>query len=122
MKIAILDDCSADIRFLETLILERNIDNTIIIDDNCPAKAKFYEFADSETLLAEFKAFDIIFLDIHLGTGMDGLQTAARIRELDTEVMLVFYSASDLPGSKIAGYHPDGYLVKHSAAKELNLP
>uniref|UniRef100_UPI002675310A response regulator n=1 Tax=Enterocloster clostridioformis TaxID=1531 RepID=UPI002675310A len=102
MKIAILDDCSADIGFLETLILESNIDNTIIFDDNSQAKAEFYEFADGETLLAEFDAFDIIFFDINLGTGMDGLQTAERIRERDTEVMLVFYSASDLPGSKIA--------------------
>ena len=119
MKIAILDDCSADIRFLETLIWESNVDNAIIFDDCCLAKAEFYEFADGETLLAEFNAFDIIFLDIHLGTGMDGLQTAERIRERDTEVMLVFYSASDLPGSRIARYQPDGYLVKHSVVKEL---
>lgn len=119
MKIAILDDCSADIGFLETLILESNINNSLILDDNCQAKAEFYEFADGGTLLAEFDAFDIIFLDINLGTGMNGLQTAERIRERDTEVMLVFYSASDLPGSKITKYQPDDYLVKRSAREEL---
>ena len=46
-------------------------------------------YTSGEALLAAGKKYDILLLDIDM-EGMDGIQTARRIREADKEVKLIY--------------------------------
>lgn len=62
-------------------------------------------FDSGEKLLEAEKTekFDLIFLDINM-EGMDGIETAKRIRQFSEEVLLVFVTA-------YVSYSPEGYKV-----------
>lgn len=62
-------------------------------------------FDSGEKLLEAEKTekFDLIFLDINM-KGIDGIETAKRIRQLSQEVFLVFVTA-------YVSYSPEGYKV-----------
>ena len=69
-------------------------------------------FADGGTFLGEYKAgFDALFLDVEM-PGIDGLETAHRLREIDDHVVLVF--TTKMTQYAAVGYDVDaiGYLVK----------
>lgn len=69
-------------------------------------------FADGHEVVANYRPdFDIIFLDIQM-KDLDGLEAAAKIRQVDTEVILLFITNS--PHYAIRGYAVDAlsYLVK----------
>jgi DNA-binding LytR/AlgR family response regulator len=53
-------------------------------------------FPSGETLLAVFEKekYDLIFLDVYMGE-LTGVQTAERIRDIDTQVVIVFTTTSD---------------------------
>lgn len=62
------------------------------------------EFPDAESLLSDYRpVYDIIFTDIEM-PGIDGMEAAKRIRELDGEVVLVFIT-------NMAQYAIGGYAV-----------
>lgn len=61
-------------------------------------------FADGDEILENYHAtYDLIFLDIQMQR-LDGMQTAERIRQLDTEVYLIFIT-------NLANYAIKGYSV-----------
>lgn len=61
-------------------------------------------FGDGESILKNYASdYDAIFLDIQL-PGMDGMQTAEQIRDLDEEVVLMFIT-------NMAQYAISGYAV-----------
>ncbi|GAA3667549.1 LytR/AlgR family response regulator transcription factor [Microbacterium marinilacus] len=69
-------------------------------------------FADGADLLHEYRAdFDVLFLDIMMER-VDGMTVARRIRETDSEVVIVFVTAS--PQYAISGYEVAAlsYLLK----------
>lgn len=69
-------------------------------------------FTDGESFLNDYKAgFDALFLDVEM-PGIDGLETAHRLREVDDHVVLVF--TTKMAQYAAAGYDVDaiGYLVK----------
>lgn len=69
-------------------------------------------FADGGELVRDYAPeFDIIFLDVQM-TELDGLETARRIREIDSEVVIVFIT--NMAQYAIRGYEVDAlsYLVK----------
>ena len=69
-------------------------------------------FADGEAFLDGYKAgFDALFLDVEM-PGIDGLETAHRLREIDDHVVLVF--TTKMAQYAAIGYDVDaiGYLVK----------
>lgn len=85
LRIAFCEDNSADRNKLLTII-EKSI-----VSCECDS------FFSGEELLEGFSPgkYDLIFLDIYMGDGkLQGVETAAKIREADVEVMLAFTTTS----------------------------
>ncbi|WP_313186858.1 LytR/AlgR family response regulator transcription factor [Lacrimispora sp.] len=110
MKIAICDDCLEDIRQLEECIKESKF---------CPQDQDFYEYSSGEALLADYRDFDVIFLDMKIGEGMNGTLTAQNIRKRDSKVIILFYSQFESPASRISSIRPYDYLLKQYSKEEL---
>ncbi|MDR7810519.1 LytR/AlgR family response regulator transcription factor [Lacrimispora sp.] len=111
MKIAICDDCRDDIRQLKECIRESKF---------CPQNQEFCEYSSGEALLADYRGFDIVFLDMKIGEGMNGTLTAQNIRKRDTKVIIVFYSDFESPASRISSVRPYDYLLKRYSKEELS--
>lgn len=79
---------------------------------------------NGENCLEQFKngSFDICILDIMMPK-MDGFELAAAIRQLDTEIPIIFLSAKTLKEDRIKGLRlgADDYLVKPFSIEELLL-
>lgn len=69
-------------------------------------------FRDGADILAEYRPdWDILFLDVQMPR-VDGMTAARRIREVDSEVIIVFITSS--PHYAVSGYEVDAlnYLLK----------
>lgn len=67
-------------------------------------QCRITEFTDGDEILEHYRAdYDLIFLDIQMQR-LDGMQTAERIRRLDSEVYLIFIT-------NLANYAIRGYSV-----------
>ena len=84
MRIAICDDEVLLRDQIEAFIRKRDKTGTVLCFDT------------GEALLEAFvkKAFDLLFLDIGL-PGMDGVEVAGRIREINANVVIVFITADN---------------------------
>ena len=89
MRIALVDDDPLQTKTLHTLLSEELLG----VGD---VAHRITSFSSGEEFLAAFErnAFDLIVLDIYMG-GINGVETAYRIRETDTEVTLVFCTSSN---------------------------
>ncbi|MDD3278771.1 MAG: LytTR family DNA-binding domain-containing protein [Lachnospiraceae bacterium] len=68
-------------------------------------------FSSGEELLEAYHSWQAIFLDIDMG-GIDGIETARRIREFDREVKIVYLTAYRDYVSGAFGVHAFQYLLK----------
>lgn len=95
MLIGICDD---EVIFREGLrkLCERCVSNISLIEIVC--------FSSGNQVLSYEHKVDVLFLDIHM-KGIDGIQTAKKIREKDEDMIIIF-----LTGYK--DYMSDGYYVK----------
>ncbi len=109
MKIAICDDCQADMERLKLLMSSSNA---------CPEDIEFYEFNSGIRLLEEYIPFDAVFLDIQMEE-MDGRVVGEKVREKDPDVMIFFYTGYDVSASQVFRARPQGYLMKGMKSKEL---
>ncbi len=75
-------------------------------------------YTSGEALLAAGKKYDILLLDIDM-EGMDGIQTARRIREADKEVKLIYVTNYSDYTIFAFGVHAFAYLLKPLRAEEL---
>ncbi len=105
MRIAIVDDLAAERTLLKEL-LERQLQRRNV-------QADILEYESSETFLeAAWKApFTAAFLDIYMN-GMTGMEAAKKLRETNTDCLLVFTTTSTdhaLEGFQVRALH---YLVK----------
>lgn len=69
-------------------------------------------FSDGEDIVTDYSAdFDIILMDVEM-TFMDGMTAAEKIRELDSEVVIIFIT--NMPQYAIQGYRVDAldYVLK----------
>ena len=82
----------------------------------------FTEYACGEALYADYDdqsaRFDLVFLDIYMG-GMNGVETAAKVRQYDPMASIIFLTTS--PDHAIEGYtvNADGYLLKPATNDQL---
>ncbi len=115
MRIAIVDDVASDRQRLAE-------DISHWIDEQClPLDSPPDQFASGETFLKTFSAgkYDIVFLDIYMD-GINGMETARRIREKDTSCRLVFTTTT--PDFAVDSYEVDSswYLVKPYSYEKLS--
>ncbi len=104
-EIAICDDSSEDRKRL----IGR-------IGNNMPdiEKVRIHEYASGMCLLAALKniRFSIVFLDVQMN-GLNGEETAIRLRELDNNVILVFYTGFAEPSPRSFEVQPYRYIMKN---------
>lgn len=107
IKIAICDDEKYHLNLLENML--KNILNKNNLEANIFKFSSSYEFLEFQK--NSFIAFDLILLDI-LMDGLNGLDLAKEIRNLDLEVKILFISTSKdyiLDGYDVHAYN---YLLK----------
>ncbi|MEY8352354.1 LytTR family DNA-binding domain-containing protein [Lachnospiraceae bacterium 54-53] len=111
-EIAVCDDNAED----RKLLIQRIVKNM-----SEPEKIRIHEYASGESLLAAIKniRFSIIFLDVQMN-GMDGEETAVRIRELDNNVILVFYTGFAEPSPRSFEVQPYRYIMKNMSDQVMN--
>lgn len=97
MRIALVDDSD----------IERNILLSLLSDFTCEKQISFESdcFKSGDEFLSTFSPnkYDIVFMDIFMN-GMSGVETAQKIRETDSRVILIFLTSS-------ADYMPDAFSV-----------
>lgn len=84
MKIAICDDEQIWIRYIE-----KTINDYLMLHKDV---AEILSFISGELLLECQEKFDLIFLDEEM-QGMSGLETARRLRKMDDEVKIIFFTS-----------------------------
>lgn len=112
MKIAIVDDNKNDTVKFTQIVGEWNKKNDWPLD--------VYSYTSGEAFLENFNpgTFDVIFMDIFMN-GMNGLETAQKIRQKDLMVFVVFLTTSDEHIYKAAQLHIFDYVKKPLNKKRL---
>lgn len=109
LKIAICDDVSTDRDSLVSMINESN--------PQCDCST----YESGESLLWDFENgnhFDIIFLDIFM-KGINGVETAKRIRTKSLNVLIIFVSSSDDFYRESYDLYAFNYLIKPLEKQKL---
>lgn len=113
LRIAICDDMAVYGKRLALIVEEWRIRRRI----NVQVK----RFLSGEELLADMEEtgyFDIVFMDIELGEGMNGLAAAAKVKELYAHACLIFLSQYDYYKNAYQ-VHPFHYLDKASSDRKI---
>ncbi len=97
MRIALVDDSEIERGILLSLLADFACDNHISFESDC--------FESGDAFLSSFSSdkYDIVFMDIFM-SGMSGVETAQKIRETDSRVILIFLTSS-------ADFMPDAFSV-----------
>lgn len=77
-------------------------------------------FQSGESLLEKYYPYHAIFLDIDM-TGMNGIETGRKIRELDKETKIVYLTAYRDYVSGAFGVHAFQYLLKPVKESEIHI-
>lgn len=103
IRIAICEDNEEDLTRLRNMLYHTNI------------LYSFTEYASAEPLLNDMetgqKQFDLFLLDIFL-PGLDGVETARRIRDLDEKAIIIFLTSSDDFYREAFDLYAFHYLIK----------
>lgn len=113
LKIAICDDVIEQLQMQEKMIWEISHHLCLNVEVGC--------FQSGEDLLCEIEqrgSMDIILLDIEMG-GINGVETARRIREKDNRVILIFISFYDQYCKEMISVQPFAFLDKPVSDEQL---
>lgn len=110
-KIAICEDDERYIQILKKVILE-----TQEVDAD---HTQFFDFTSGEALLnSNEKDYDLVILDMQM-KGLNGYETAQKLREYDKNLLLVFCSGTVKPTSESFKVTPFRYLQKKYPKKKM---
>lgn len=113
-RVAICDDCTKDAEFVQGILRKWATERQVDIQVECFPSAESFLFC-----YAEDKAWDILLLDIEMGS-MDGVTMAKRVRGDNEIVQIVFitgYSDYIAEGYEVSALH---YLMKPVNAMKLS--
>lgn len=112
MRIALADDAAIDRSLLTNIIKQAAL--------SCRCLADVDVFEDGNDLLAAFHpyAYSLIFLDIYM-EGLNGIDTAKKIREKDPDVKIVFVTTSTDHMPEAFDVHAYQYLPKTAGGKQM---
>lgn len=82
-------------------------------------KYEIFTYESGEELLNSFKKVDVIFLDIDM-TGINGIETAKKIREFDKEVKIIYVTSYTDYLNLAFSVHAFGYLNKPVNKEEIH--
>jgi len=94
-------------------------DRSLLSHDICDILSEFdhhvycHAYSSASTFLEDFErdSYDLVFLDIRTGS-VDGIELSRQLRMRDTELLIVFVSASPKYMFDVFPVHPFDYLVK----------
>lgn len=107
MRVAIVDDLSMDSAVLSDLLTAR-LPSSVFVD----------VYDSGERFLDSTSKYDLIFLDIVM-EGLDGIETARRLRKRDMGCLIVFLTGSSEYAWDAFPVHPFDYLLKPVDEKRL---
>lgn len=112
MNIAICDDNINDTELICALLNEHFDKNGFV--------GHLHTFINGEDLADSFKThkFDAVFLDIYMN-GMDGIKTAEKLREIDSEFALVFITSSYDHAMQSYSVYANSYVPKPIERKDI---
>lgn len=112
MNIAIVDDLQEDRTALRNILSEYAAGKRLNLDVSV--------FSGGEEFLAAFwpLRYSVIFLDIYM-EGMSGIETAAKIREMDDETPVVFLTTSEDSEKAAIHLHVYDYILKSDGANAV---
>ena len=97
MRIALVDDSEIERGILLSLITDYGYEKQILFESDC------FESGDAFLSSFSYDKYDIVFMDIFMN-GMSGVETARKMRQIDSHVILIFLTAS-------ADYMSDAFCV-----------
>lgn len=111
-EIAICDDSTMARRQLRMRVEKREVYKKII---------RIHEYESGTALLEAMEdiIFSAIFLDIQM-EGMDGNETAKRIRKIDSNLVLVFYTGFAEPSPISFEVQPYRYIMKNMSMGQMD--
>lgn len=107
-KAAICDDEAAITDIIETYIHAYT-----------PLTSSVEKYTSGEALAAAKKNYDLIFLDIDM-EGIDGIETARRIRTYDKQVKIVYVTSYRDYAAPAFSVHAFAYLLKPVKAEDIH--
>lgn len=112
MRVAIVDDIQAERETLERYL------NRYCLEQLLPCEATCFDSGSAFVQAGSFD-YDLIFLDIYM-PGLNGLDTAARIRQNNPDVLLIFTTTSADFAVKSYRVRAFDYLVKPFTYAQLS--
>lgn len=105
MRIAIVDDVSAEVELVKKLLARWSGESAAELDVSC--------FDSGEAFLDAFSEnrFDVVFMDIYMN-GITGAETARLLREKDSRVILIFLTSSREHTREAFSCHAFEYIEK----------
>lgn len=100
MRVAIVDDLQTDSAALYGMLNAR-----------IPSPLSVDVYDSGERFLSSERKYDLVFLDIVM-RGLNGIETARRLRELDMRCLIVFLTTSNEYAWDAFPEHPFDYLLK----------
>lgn len=115
MQIAIIDDERIIVEEIARIISRIEVKNKL--DEKLEVRI-FTEADDFEYELSENGLYDLIFMDIELGTG-NGIELAAKIRQLIPMIPLIFITGHQQYVYQVFQVHPFDFLLKPIEENQL---
>ena len=114
LNIAVVDDSR-----LDSEKLQRGINKWLCENHN--SNFQIESFKDGEEILKIFEPdkFQIIFMDIIMNM-INGIETAKKLRELDSKVLIIFATTSKEFAFEAFPLHPFDYILKPFAPERLD--
>ena len=113
MKIAIVDDMEFECKRLSSLLREYEAKQSYTID--------IKTFHSGTELLYNYilNSFDVVFLDIFMGDE-NGVDCARKLRQIDTNVNIIFLTSSSDFGVKSYDVRAVDYIIKPASLESLS--